>query len=117
MGVERGLERVLGDTSEVRVRLEVEEVEARQLEAVSSSREAALTEAEQEISERARRLDEVECSRQAVRAELAEVEEQQTDLEASVEQLKHEQAAGGGLRRNLEHERQLLIVEAEKLRR
>lgn len=115
--VERGLARVHTDSSEVRATLALEEAELRNVEAAHEAKEMAMAENNRQLEERARHYEEVESEREALRLEVSRAEEQQAHLEASIEQLLHDQATGGGLRRNLEQETQLLLAEAERLRR
>lgn len=115
--VDHGLARVHADTAEVRAKLAMEEAEARNAEAAGEAKEAAVVESERQLLERAQRLEAVEAERQSLQSEVSRAEEEQSQLEAVIEQLHHDQAAGGGLRRNLEHETQLLLAEAERLRR
>ena len=51
-----------------------------------------------------------------VRARRKTAQEKHTEMERSVEQLRHGQASGGGVRSNLENEMELLFTEADALR-
>lgn len=114
--VDRSLARVQADTAEVRTSLGLEEAEVRSAEAARELKEAAVEEAERHLRERSERLEAAERDRESLLAEVRKAEEEQSQLEAVIEQLHHDQAAGGGLHRNLEQETQLLLAEAERLR-
>eukprot|EP00927_Polykrikos_kofoidii_P071204 TRINITY_DN67504_c0_g1_i1.p1 TRINITY_DN67504_c0_g1~~TRINITY_DN67504_c0_g1_i1.p1 ORF type:complete len:1092 (+),score=212.91 TRINITY_DN67504_c0_g1_i1:122-3397(+) len=114
--IERGLEKVLADTAEARSQLNVETTEEQLAESTTRVREAALADTQTRSNERAQRLEEAEHEHAAIRSEVNVAEDEHRALEASVEQLRHEQVANGGIRQNLESEMRLLLAEAEQLR-
>jgi len=115
-GIERGLERVMSDTAECRAKAGLEEVEARQAAVNAEALAGALVHAEQHHREKAFRHEETEIAHSSVRAEVLEQEDEHAHLATHIEELQHEQAAGGGIRQNLENEMQLLLEEADRLR-
>lgn len=114
--VDRSLARVHADSVEVRSSLNLEEAEVRSAEAARDLKEKAMAEAGRHFLERTERLEAVELQHEAVLLEVNQAEAEQSQLEAVIEQLRHDQTAGGGLHRNLEQETQLLLSEAERLR-
>jgi len=113
---ERGLERVHVETTQLRAQLRVEEEEAKHLEATALSRKAELADTEEKLMKQGERLQQVEQQRDQARLQVVSAEEEEARVQAAVEQLRHDQAAGGGLHRNLETELQMLHAEAERLR-
>lgn len=114
--VERGLQRALADTADVRGRLGAQEAEARQALSSQEAVEVALAEAELQLTERGRQLVDAERQQGVLRSEAARAEEEQAELEALVERLQHDEVASTGICQNLQRELQLLLAESEKLR-
>eukprot|EP00931_Biecheleriopsis_adriatica_P087338 TRINITY_DN61827_c0_g1_i1.p1 TRINITY_DN61827_c0_g1~~TRINITY_DN61827_c0_g1_i1.p1 ORF type:complete len:767 (-),score=177.52 TRINITY_DN61827_c0_g1_i1:166-2394(-) len=114
---EIGLERVQKDTLQTRTRLRLEEEESKQVDAATASKKVELRAVDEQLAKQTDRLQQVEQERDKVRSQAASAEEEEARLSAKVEQLRHQEAAGGGMRRNLESELQMLESEAEKLRR
>eukprot|EP00928_Gymnodinium_smaydae_P018499 TRINITY_DN17037_c0_g2_i1.p1 TRINITY_DN17037_c0_g2~~TRINITY_DN17037_c0_g2_i1.p1 ORF type:complete len:879 (+),score=226.26 TRINITY_DN17037_c0_g2_i1:137-2638(+) len=115
--VERGLERVLADIAEARSQLQVEEAAELQAIAANGVVEASLEDSEARLAERAQRLAEVERESALISSEEAAAEDERQQLEASMDQLRHDQVASGGLCQNLEGETRLLLAETEALKR
>jgi len=114
---EQGVELVIADTAKILGKCRVEEEEVRLSMAENASKKAELAAVEEQLSKQSERLAQVERQRDAVKAEAVVAEAEEAKLSAVVEQLRHDQAAGGGMRRNLEQELQIVSAEAEKLRK
>lgn len=115
--VDQGLVKVQGDTSEVHKQIGVEDLEVKNADSAKQLQESTLAELERQVQEKTALLEEVERERCTLRSEVGKAEDEQAALDAQVEQLRHDQAASGGMRQNLENETQMLLTEAEKLRR
>lgn len=114
---ERGTERVLSESAQVWGQLRLEEEEAKQAASANTSKKTELAAIEDQLAKQAERLQQVERHRDELRSEAAIKEQEEKTLQSGVEQLRHDEAAGGGMRRNLENELQLLHAEAEKLKK
>ncbi|CAE8654119.1 unnamed protein product, partial [Polarella glacialis] len=110
--VETGLERVLAEAFQVQGQLRLEEEEARQAATVGTAQKVELAASEENLAKQSERLEKAELQSEELRAETARAEQEEARLKLSVEQLRHDQAAGGGMRRNLEGELQMLLAEA-----
>ncbi|CAE7390090.1 unnamed protein product [Symbiodinium necroappetens] len=132
---ERGAEHVQSETLQLHAQLRVAEDKAKHVEALASTKKAELGDTDDKFSKQTERMQQVEQSRDRVRAEAAAgpesaalrstpwapalkatADEEEAHVSKRLEQLRHDQAAAGGMRRNLESELQLLGAEAEKLR-
>jgi len=114
---EQGVEMVIADTNTISGKCRVEEEEVRLAMAANASKKAELTAVEEQLAQQTERLAQAERQRDDVKAEAVAAEAEEAKLAAVVEQLRHDQAAEGGMRRNLENELQIVSAEAEKLRR
>jgi len=114
---EQGVELVIADTHTISGKCRVEEEEIRFAMAANASKKAELTAVEEQLAKQTERLVQAERQRDDVKAEAVTAEAEEAKLSAVVEQLRHDQAAEGGMRRNLENELQIVSAEAEKLRR
>jgi len=115
-GVDLGCERVLTDTAEVSAVIAFEEVESREVEAATRVKAWEICDSELRCRENDQRLQEVLNDRGVVRARRNTTQDEHAELERNVEQLRHDQAAGGGMRSNLEKEMELLFAEADAFR-
>ncbi|CAE7864065.1 unnamed protein product [Symbiodinium microadriaticum] len=113
---ERGAEHVQSETLQLHAQLRVAEDKAKHVEALASTKKAELGDTDDKFSKQTERMQQVEQSRDRARAEAATADEEEAHVSKRLEQLRHDQAAAGGMRRNLESELQLLGAEAEKLR-
>jgi len=113
---ERGAEHVQSETLQLHAQLRVAEEQAKHLEALACTKKAELGDTDDKFSKQTERMQQVEQQRDRVRAEAATADEEEAQVSKRLEQLRHDQAAAGGMRRNLESELQLLGAEAEKLR-
>lgn len=111
------LEKVHIETAELRQKLSSEEADAKHLTLLIAQRQADVEIADRQLLEMQGKTQEVEQAADAIRARLARLEEEQADVQEALEGLRHGQVQNSGVKQNLELETQLLLLEAETLRK
>lgn len=116
LDAELGLERVLADTAEIRAQTNLEEMEARKVQAANESQEALLADLQRRLKEEQTQFQEVEQRQAQVRQQAAHAAEERVQMELSLDRLTHDEVTDSGVRRSLGKELQELASEAEALR-
>jgi len=115
--VEQGYEKIVAETTDLRIRLHTQEAEQQRAEAEVHTLEVHAEEAEAQLEGRAWKVSEAEQEEAALRSHVNVAEGRRSELEAEVERLRHDEVTSSGVNQNLQSELQLLHAEADRLRR